>query len=102
MTGMQEPVKGADRRLVLGLGAAALLGGCTSAAASAPHSPAPTPSPSRRAPSRALRRRCEPPTPAELAGRVPQQHVPCSSADVALTVDDGPDPEWTPKVLARM
>jgi peptidoglycan-N-acetylglucosamine deacetylase len=102
MTGMQEPGRGPERRLVLGLGAAALLGGCTSAAASTPHSPAPTPSPSHPAPSRALRRRCEPPTPAELAGRVPQQHVPCSAADVALTVDDGPDPEWTPKVLALL
>jgi peptidoglycan-N-acetylglucosamine deacetylase len=33
---------------------------------------------------------------------VPQQHVPCSAADVALTIDDGPDPEWTPKILALL
>jgi peptidoglycan/xylan/chitin deacetylase (PgdA/CDA1 family) len=101
---MNDPGRGPERRLLLGLGAAALLGGCGSAAASAPHSSTPptSPSPSRAAPSRALRRRCEPPTSAERAGRVPLQHVPCSAADVALTIDDGPDPEWTPKVLALL
>jgi peptidoglycan/xylan/chitin deacetylase (PgdA/CDA1 family) len=102
MTTMEDRGRGPDRRLVLGLGAAALLGGCGSAAASAPHVPAPTPSPSRPVPSRALRSRCEPPTAGERAGLVPLQHVPCSAADVALTVDDGPDPEWTPKVLALL
>jgi peptidoglycan/xylan/chitin deacetylase (PgdA/CDA1 family) len=99
---MDDPGRGPERRLVLGLGAAALLGACSSAAASGPPAPAPTPSPSRPAPSRALRRRCEPPTTAERTGRIPQQHVPCSAADVALTIDDGPDPEWTPKVLALL
>jgi peptidoglycan/xylan/chitin deacetylase (PgdA/CDA1 family) len=49
-----------------------------------------------------LRQRCEPPTRSELTGRVPQRHVPCGGADVALTIDDGPDPEWTPKVLALL
>jgi peptidoglycan/xylan/chitin deacetylase (PgdA/CDA1 family) len=101
MARMEEPGRGLDRRLVLGLGAAALLGGCTSAAASPPKPPTPSP-PSRHAPSRALRHRCEPPSARELAGRVPQQHVPCSAADVALTIDDGPDPEWTPKILALL
>ncbi len=103
MAVMEDRGRGPDRRLVLGLGAAALLSGCASASASGPRSsPSPTPSPSRPAPSRALRRRCEPPTAGELAGRVPQDHVPCAAADIALTIDDGPDPEWTPQVLALL
>jgi peptidoglycan/xylan/chitin deacetylase (PgdA/CDA1 family) len=102
MTGMEEPGRGPDRRLVLGLGAAALLGGCTSAAASPPKPPAPSPSPSPHTPSRALRHKCQAPTSRELAGLVPQSHVPCSAADVALTIDDGPDPEWTPQILALL
>jgi peptidoglycan/xylan/chitin deacetylase (PgdA/CDA1 family) len=104
MTGMEEPGRGPDRRLLLGLGAAALLSGCGSAAASPQKSaaPSPSPSPSRHMPSRALRRKCVAPSAQELAGRVPQSHVPCSAADVALTIDDGPDPEWTPKVLALL
>ena len=53
-------------------------------------------------PSRALRHKCEPPSARERAGLEPQAHVPCSAADVALTIDDGPDPEWTPKVLALL
>jgi peptidoglycan/xylan/chitin deacetylase (PgdA/CDA1 family) len=99
---MEEPERGPDRRLVLGLGAAALLAGCTSAAASPQKSSTPSPSPSRHQPSRALRQTCEPPSARELAGLVPQQHVRCSAADVALTIDDGPDPEWTPKILALL
>ena len=102
MAGMEAPGRGPDRRLVLGLGAAALLGGCTSAAASPSKTPAPSPSPSRRPPSRALRHKCEAPSKSELGGLVPQQHVPCSAADVALTIDDGPDPEWTPKIVALL
>ncbi len=102
MTTMEDPGRGPDRRLVLGLGAAALLSGCASAAASSPKPPAPSPSPSRHVPSRALRHKCEPPSARERAGLEPQAHVPCSAADVALTIDDGPDPEWTPKVLALL
>ncbi len=103
MAVMEDRGRGPDRRLVLGLGAAALLSGCGSASASAPHSSTPpSPSPSRPVPSRALRRRCERPTAGELAGRVPQDHVPCAAADIALTIDDGPDPEWTPQVLALL
>ena len=98
MTTMEDPGRGPDRRLVLGLGAAALLSGCASAAASSPKPPAPSPSPSRHVPSRALRHKCEAPSARERAGLEPQAHVPCSAADVALTVDDGPDPQWTPQV----
>jgi peptidoglycan/xylan/chitin deacetylase (PgdA/CDA1 family) len=104
MTGMLEPGRGPDRRLVLGLGAAALLSGCGSAAASRPKHPSPSPSasPSRHRPSRALQKKCVAPSARELAGLEPQRYVPCSAADVALTIDDGPDPEWTPKVLALL
>src|SRR4029079_1730048 len=104
IAGMEEPGWGLDRRLLLGLGAAALLGGCSSAAASSPKSaPAsPSPSPSRHLPSKALRHKCVAPSARERAGLEPQAHVPCSPADVALTIDDGPDPEWTPKVLALL
>src|SRR3954471_4673787 len=101
MSAMQEAGRGPERRLVLGLGAAALPAGCASAKASPPKPP-PPPSPSRRAPSRTLRQKCEAPSARELAGLEPQRHVPCSAADVALTIDDGPDPEWTPKVVALL
>lgn len=30
------------------------------------------------------------------------QYLPCSGKDVALTVDDGPHPVWTPQVLALL
>jgi peptidoglycan/xylan/chitin deacetylase (PgdA/CDA1 family) len=102
MSAMQEAGQGPDRRLVLGLGAAVLLGGCGRATANPPKPPAPSPSPSRHAPSRALRQKCEAPSAREGAGLEPQRHIPCSAADVALTIDDGPDPEWTPKVLALL
>jgi peptidoglycan/xylan/chitin deacetylase (PgdA/CDA1 family) len=32
----------------------------------------------------------------------PQQYLPCEGANIALTVDDGPHPEWTPQVLALL
>jgi peptidoglycan/xylan/chitin deacetylase (PgdA/CDA1 family) len=88
------------RRALLTLGAAVLVAGCsTKAAASNPKA-----SPTRRQvqPSKALRQRCVPPTKAELRGSRPQSHVPCGTADIALTIDDGPDPIWTPKVLALL
>lgn len=89
------------RRAVLTLGAAVLVAGCSTPAAATP--PAPAPTPSRRAPaSPALRSRCVPPAPRETAGTTPQRHVACGAADVALTIDDGPDPDWTPTVLALL
>jgi peptidoglycan/xylan/chitin deacetylase (PgdA/CDA1 family) len=99
---MDDRGRGLQRRSVLGLGAAALLAGCPPSTAGAPEQSPSAPSPTRRPPSRALRQRCEPPTRAELTGQVPQRHVSCGGADVALTIDDGPDPEWTPKVLALL
>jgi peptidoglycan-N-acetylglucosamine deacetylase len=32
----------------------------------------------------------------------PQHYVPCHGTDIGLTIDDGPDPTWTPKVLALL
>jgi peptidoglycan/xylan/chitin deacetylase (PgdA/CDA1 family) len=32
----------------------------------------------------------------------PQHYVPCHGANIALTIDDGPDPRWTPQVLALL
>jgi peptidoglycan-N-acetylglucosamine deacetylase len=32
----------------------------------------------------------------------PQHHVPSHDRSIALTIDDGPDPTWTPKVLALL
>ncbi len=97
---MDEPGTTA-RRALLTLGAAVLLGGCSAATADTRR---PTPAPTRRRPrpSAALRERCVPPRKSELSGSRPQQHVPCGAADIALTIDDGPDPTWTPKVLALL
>jgi peptidoglycan/xylan/chitin deacetylase (PgdA/CDA1 family) len=32
----------------------------------------------------------------------PQFYLPCSGTDIALTIDDGPDPQWTPQILALL
>jgi peptidoglycan/xylan/chitin deacetylase (PgdA/CDA1 family) len=32
----------------------------------------------------------------------PLQYLPCEGTNIALTVDDGPHPEWTPQVLALL
>ncbi|WP_433200673.1 polysaccharide deacetylase family protein [Dactylosporangium sp. CS-047395] len=32
----------------------------------------------------------------------PQHYLPCHGTDIALTVDDGPDPAYTPKMLALL
>jgi peptidoglycan/xylan/chitin deacetylase (PgdA/CDA1 family) len=96
-----------DRRLLLTLGAAALVSACAPAAASPQRTAAPAPKPTRprHTPSAALLARCEPSTSAELAGRKPLTHVPCgdaTGANIALTIDDGPDPRWTPQMLALL
>jgi peptidoglycan/xylan/chitin deacetylase (PgdA/CDA1 family) len=97
---MDEPGT-AGRRALLTLGAAVLLGGCNAATAHTKPSSAAT---KRRhpTPSAALQARCVPPAKSELHGSRPQTHVPCGAADIALTIDDGPDPTWTPKILALL
>jgi peptidoglycan/xylan/chitin deacetylase (PgdA/CDA1 family) len=32
----------------------------------------------------------------------PQHYLPCVGTNIALTIDDGPDPVWTPKILALL
>jgi peptidoglycan/xylan/chitin deacetylase (PgdA/CDA1 family) len=32
----------------------------------------------------------------------PLQYLPCEGTNIALTIDDGPHPEWTPQVLALL
>ncbi|MEU7875213.1 polysaccharide deacetylase family protein [Dactylosporangium sp. NPDC049140] len=94
------------------LGAASLLSGCAGGSGSSWHAgaagavPAPTPSvdPSWVIPA------VKPPVPdtcpvtsagAQHAGG-PQLYLPCHGTDVALTIDDGPDPQYTPKILALL
>jgi peptidoglycan-N-acetylglucosamine deacetylase len=95
-----------ERRVLLTLGAAALVSACAPASASPPPAKPPTtPSRPERTPSASLLANCERPTRGELAGTKPLTHVTCggaAGAGVALTVDDGPDPQWTPQVLALL
>src|SRR5581483_782298 len=123
------------RRLLLALGALALLDGCSGPGPEAhwhgsgtgtdipgdshprpspsapPPSPGTTPSPTP-SPSASP---WTPPTPAAPTPGVcpavpgivqrpggPQHYLPCSGTDIALTIDDGPDPRWTPKILALL
>lgn len=118
------PTTPVRRRLLLAVGALTLLDGCaephpashaalwrarpsSSARPSDSHPPAPTPAPS---PSP-----WQPPTPATPTPGVcptvpgvvqqpggPQHYLPCSGTNIALTIDDGPDPTWTPKILALL
>ena len=98
------------RRALLTLGAAALLPACASThatagpaqpASTAP-SPAAAPSPSPSAPGRPVPGVC--PTSADVLHKPgnPLQYLPCDGTDIALTIDDGPHPVWTPKVLALL
>jgi peptidoglycan/xylan/chitin deacetylase (PgdA/CDA1 family) len=32
----------------------------------------------------------------------PQHYLPCQGTNIALTIDDGPDPRWTPQILALL
>ena len=97
---MDEP-KVPPRRALLTLGTAVLVAGCTTRASAS--TPQAKPSARRTVtPSKALRAKCVAPTSGQLRGSRPQTHVPCGAADIALTIDDGPDPTWTPKILALL
>lgn len=116
----QPPV---TRRLLLALGALALLDGCAHSVTTISHGapatsdvpgdshpephvpgPSPTPSSSWQIPTPVT------PTPGvcpTVPGVVqhpggPQHYLPCSGTNVALTIDDGPDPQWTPQILALL
>jgi peptidoglycan/xylan/chitin deacetylase (PgdA/CDA1 family) len=32
----------------------------------------------------------------------PEFYLPCTGTNIALTIDDGPDPQWTPQILALL
>ncbi len=118
--GSSPPVR---RRLLLALGALALLDGCAHPATAAWHgSPThsdlpgdshPEPSPSGPSPSPAPS--WQVPTPATATPGVcptvpgvvqhpggPQHYLPCTGTNIALTIDDSPDPQWTPQILALL
>jgi peptidoglycan/xylan/chitin deacetylase (PgdA/CDA1 family) len=107
------------RRTLLVLGAAVLVSGCapgddgkpsaaptTGARTSASPSPSspvvsPTSSPSPTAPGRTTAAACP-----KASDVIPKpgtlQYLPCTGKDIALTIDDGPHPVWTPQVLALL
>jgi len=86
------------RRVLLVLGAAQLVAGCS-------HQPATTarllPSPTPAFPIPEVARPTPGVCPSAGAG-LPQHHLPCTGTDIALTVDDGPDPTYTPRMLALL
>src|SRR5438034_2395640 len=108
-----------SRRLVLSLGAAAVVSGCASLSGCASQDagrsdgghvlarPSPSPSPSvSRSPAWQPPPANPPvagacPTVPGIADRpgTPQHYLPCHGTDIALTLDDGPDAEWTPQML---
>lgn len=103
------------RRALLTLGAAVLVGGCAPAppqAATAPGgttptptgsgtgpSPSPSPAPHPAATGAGTHTVC-PTAPDVIRKPGTLQYLPCKGKDVALTIDDGPHPVWTPQVLA--
>ena len=109
------------RRLLLALAGVALLDGCAAPAGRwhAGRAPAEVPGDSRPEPSAAPSSPgpspWQPPTPVRPVPGVcppargvvqrpggPQHYLPCSGTSVALTIDDGPDPRWTPQILALL
>lgn len=95
------------RRTLLTLGAATLLAGCTTepaAPAAAPSWVGGTPAPSAPPASSAPPAPSDCPTYPDVLAKPgdPQQYLPCNGSDIALTIDDGPHPVWTPKVLALL
>jgi len=106
------------RRALLTLGAAALVSGCGTATTAQPSwqertrpkgAASARPAPSRAAgsappwngplPAAAQPGVC-PPAADVIVKPGTEQYLPCNGTDIALTIDDGPHPTWTPKVLA--
>ena len=128
--GVSSGIRPVRRRQLLTLGAAALLAGCSGdgtregdarwnaapASSNVPgdsHSGPPTPTPAGTpSPSPTPWQIPTPatPTPGVCPGTPgvvqhpggPQHYLPCSGTDIALTIDDGPDPQWTPRILALL
>ena len=117
------------RRLMLALGGAALLSGCASSAGdtnsessppspsdlstvpgdSHPDAPADTPSttatgtPWQPAPvPRPVPGVCTPVTGLKETAGGAQHYLPCHGTNIALTIDDGPDPTYTPLILGLL
>src|SRR5690349_5824437 len=83
------------RRVLLALGAATMVAGCSHQPATAAWHMTP-PTPSFPVPP------VERPTPGVCTPGNPQHHVDCGGTDIALTIDDGPDPTYTPQVLSLL
>jgi peptidoglycan-N-acetylglucosamine deacetylase len=119
---MTRPAKPVTRRLLLTVGALTFLGGCAHPAAAARHAtptssalpgdshpdpatPSPTPTASPwQVPTPATPTPGDCPTVPGIVDRPggPQHYLPCQGTNIALTIDDGPDPHWTPKILALL
>jgi len=120
MSASAAPVR---RRLLLAVGALALLDACTPSISThwqaaltptelpgdshpepSPSSPSPSPSSSWQIPTPATPTPGVCPTVAGVVQRPggPQHYLPCSGTNIALTIDDGPDPRWTPQILALL
>ncbi|KJK60081.1 polysaccharide deacetylase family protein [Saccharothrix sp. ST-888] len=99
-----------SRRLLLSLGGASLLTACGSAAQenatppAAPGTSAPGGAPAQPTPAAAASTAAAPsfPSPAPLAAipEEPEYYVHAGPKELALTLDDGPSPTYTPQVLA--
>ncbi|HEY6794231.1 MAG TPA: polysaccharide deacetylase family protein [Kineosporiaceae bacterium] len=112
---MGVPGSALPRRLVLAAGAALLLPGCTPEAvrhatstarsgdrADSPALPADLPTAGLPAPTSPGDCPRSAGTPSPTRSSTPQRYVPCTGTNVALTLDDGPSPQWTEPMLALL
>jgi peptidoglycan-N-acetylglucosamine deacetylase len=94
-----------SRRVLLAGAAGWALAGCGGTTAPPAASTAATPAapvprlPGLPDPVRAVAGACGPAGRARRRHDRPQQYLPCAGTTIALTVDDGPDPRWTPRLL---
>jgi peptidoglycan/xylan/chitin deacetylase (PgdA/CDA1 family) len=99
---------GVSRRVLLSLGGLTLITGLATptAASAAPAAPAPEPpppTPTRSTATPGDSHSTGAPTPQDYAAdRGPQFYVHKGPHAIALTIDDGPDPRYTPQVLALL
>jgi peptidoglycan-N-acetylglucosamine deacetylase len=114
-----------SRRAVLTLGGAVVLGGCARITPVAPTAAATSSRPADRRLKPSTATTATPSSPPSGPSWVPEvakptpdvcptspdvlqkpgnplQYLPCEGTNIALTVDDGPHPEWTPQVLALL
>lgn len=98
-----------ERRLLLALGGVILLGGCTVTHAVEPGAPGtrrgpapPAKQVADRKPGAARRPRIRARHHTEVADYQPVDHINSGRKAIALTIDDGPSPVYTPQVLALL